>query len=100
MCIRDSYNRIYDNPDMALDLYTRQCSLGITAQQLGIAACLLYTSCRTWGKMTWANIYYNYKGSPSLAEATITELTNPENYTKWAPLPNPTSPFCGAPVCL
>ena len=27
-------------------------------------------------------IYYNYKGSPSLAEATITELTNPENYTK------------------
>ena len=40
------------------------------------------TQCRTWGKMTWANIYYNYKGSPSLAEATITELTNPENYTK------------------
>ena len=33
-----NYNRIYDNPDMALDLYTRQCSLGITAQQLGIAA--------------------------------------------------------------
>ena len=26
-----NYNRIYDNPDMALDLYTRQCSLGITA---------------------------------------------------------------------
>lgn len=34
----ENYNRIYDNPDMALDLYTRQCSLGITAQQLGIAA--------------------------------------------------------------
>ena len=33
-----NYNRIYDDPDMALDLYTRQCSLGITAQQLGIAA--------------------------------------------------------------
>ena len=29
---------IYDNPDMALDLYTRQCSLGITAGQLAIAA--------------------------------------------------------------
>ena len=33
-----NYNRIYDNPDMALDLYTRQCSLGITAEQLAIAA--------------------------------------------------------------
>ena len=26
-----NYNRIYDDPDMALDLYTRQCSLGVTA---------------------------------------------------------------------
>ena len=33
-----NYNRIYDNPDMALDLYTRQCSLGITAGQLAVAA--------------------------------------------------------------
>ena len=33
-----NYNRIYDDPDMALDLYTRQCSLGITAGQLAIAA--------------------------------------------------------------
>lgn len=30
------YNRIYDDPDMSLDLYTRQCSLGITARQLAI----------------------------------------------------------------
>lgn len=30
------YDRIYDNPEMALDLYTRQCSLGITARQLAI----------------------------------------------------------------
>ncbi|MDE6528218.1 MAG: glutaminase A, partial [Muribaculaceae bacterium] len=29
-----NYNRIYDDPDMSLDLYTRQCSLGITAAQL------------------------------------------------------------------
>lgn len=29
-----NYNRIYDDPDMSLDLYTRQCSLGITSQQL------------------------------------------------------------------
>ncbi|MEG1587370.1 MAG: glutaminase A [Bacteroidales bacterium] len=30
------YNRIYDDPMMALDLYTRQCSLGITCDQLAI----------------------------------------------------------------
>lgn len=33
-----NYDRIYDDPDMSLDLYTRQCSLGITATQLSIAA--------------------------------------------------------------
>lgn len=33
-----NYNRIYDDPDMSLDLYTRQCSLGVTAEQLSIAA--------------------------------------------------------------
>ncbi|MFI3317472.1 MAG: glutaminase A [Rikenellaceae bacterium] len=33
-----NYDRIYDEPDMSLDLYTRQCSLGITAQQLAVAA--------------------------------------------------------------
>lgn len=32
------YNRIYDDPAMSLDLYTRQCSLGITATQLSIMA--------------------------------------------------------------
>ena len=37
-----NYNRIYDDPDVALDLYTRQCSLGITAEQLGIAARVPY----------------------------------------------------------
>lgn len=31
-----SYDRIYDDPDMALDVYTRQCSLGITTRQLAI----------------------------------------------------------------
>lgn len=35
--LRD-YNRIYDDPDMSLDLYTRQCSVGITAQQLSVCA--------------------------------------------------------------
>lgn len=33
-----NYNRIYDDPDMSLDLYTRQCSLGVTAKQLSITA--------------------------------------------------------------
>ena len=34
--ILKNYNRIYDDPDMSLDLYTRQCSMGITAEQLSI----------------------------------------------------------------
>ena len=33
-----NYNRIYDSPDMSLDLYTRQCSMGVTATQLAISA--------------------------------------------------------------
>lgn len=33
-----NYNRIYDDPELALDLYTRQCSLGITAKQLSVTA--------------------------------------------------------------
>ena len=33
-----NYGRIYDDPDMALDLYTRQCSMGVTARQLAISA--------------------------------------------------------------
>lgn len=31
-----NYGRIYDDVDMSLDLYTRQCSLGITSSQLSI----------------------------------------------------------------
>ncbi|MGL5681466.1 MAG: glutaminase A [Marinifilaceae bacterium] len=34
-------DRIYDDPEMSLDLYTRQCSLGVTTQQLAIAACTI-----------------------------------------------------------
>lgn len=33
-----NYNRIYDDPTLSLDLYTRQCSLGITASQLSVCA--------------------------------------------------------------
>lgn len=32
------YDRLYDDPTMALDLYTRQCSLDVTAEQLAISA--------------------------------------------------------------
>ena len=33
-----SYNRIYDDPELSLDLYTKQCSLGVTTEQLSIFA--------------------------------------------------------------
>lgn len=33
-----NYGRIYDDVDMSLDLYTRQCSVGITASQLSACA--------------------------------------------------------------
>ena len=33
-----NYNRIYDDPDMSLDIYTRQCSMGVTARQLSICS--------------------------------------------------------------
>lgn len=32
-----NYNRMYDNPELALDLYTKQCSMGVTCTQLAIA---------------------------------------------------------------
>lgn len=33
-----TYGRIYDDPSLALELYTKQCSLGVTARQLAISA--------------------------------------------------------------
>lgn len=33
-----NYGRIYDHPSLSLDLYTRQCSIGINTRQLSIAA--------------------------------------------------------------
>ena len=32
-----NYDKIYDDPDLSLDLYTRQCSMGVTARQLAAA---------------------------------------------------------------
>ena len=39
-----NFNRIYDDPPMALDLYTRQCSLGVTSTQLAITAATIANS--------------------------------------------------------
>lgn len=36
-----SYGRIYDDPAMSLDLYTRHCSMGVTTTQLAIAGCTI-----------------------------------------------------------
>ncbi len=33
-----SYNRIYDDPELSLELYTKQCSIGVTAEQLATFA--------------------------------------------------------------
>ncbi len=33
-----SYNKTYDDPDLSLDLYTRQCSVGVTVKQLSLMA--------------------------------------------------------------
>ena len=33
-----NYARIYDDPELSLDLYPRQCSLGVTARQLAVMA--------------------------------------------------------------
>ena len=33
-----NYGRIYDDPDMSLDLYTRQCSIGVTSRLLSVCA--------------------------------------------------------------
>lgn len=39
-----NYDRIYDDPDLSLDLYTRQCSVGITTQQLSTMAATIANS--------------------------------------------------------
>lgn len=41
-----SYDRIYDDPDLSLDLYTRQCSMGVTTKQLSaMAATIAFDGC-------------------------------------------------------
>ena len=56
-----SYNRIYDEPDIALDLYTRQCSLGVTARQLSIRAATI--ACGGYNPVTKKEVH-GHKYSP------------------------------------
>ena len=50
-----SYNRIYDEPEIALDLYTRQCSLGVTAKQLSIMAATI--ACGGYNPVTKREVF-------------------------------------------
>lgn len=50
-----NYNRIYDDPDMSLDLYTRQCSIGVTAKQLSIAAATI--ACDGYNPVSKAEVF-------------------------------------------
>lgn len=50
-----NYNRIYDDPDMSLDLYTRQCSIGITASDLSTAAVTI--ACDGYNSVTKQQVF-------------------------------------------
>ena len=50
-----NYNRIYDDPDLSLDLYTRQCSLGITAEQLSVCGATIAN--RGVNPKTWRSVF-------------------------------------------
>lgn len=45
-----NYGRIYDNPELALDLYTKQCSLGVTCEQLAVAGATI--ACQGYNPVT------------------------------------------------
>lgn len=51
-----NYDRIYDDPELSLDLYTRQCSLGITAKQLSVMAATI-ANCGT-NPVTWEEVFH------------------------------------------
>lgn len=50
-----NYNRIYDDPMMSLDLYTRQCSLGITCSQLAVMAATI--ACKGHNPLTGKQVF-------------------------------------------
>ena len=50
-----NYERIYDEPEIALDLYTRQCSLGITARELSVMAATI--ACGGYNPVTKKRVF-------------------------------------------
>lgn len=50
-----NYGKIYDSPDLSLDLYTRQCSLGVTARQLAVAGATI--ACRGQNPTTKERVF-------------------------------------------
>lgn len=50
-----SYNRIYDDVPMSLDLYTRQCSLGLTSRML--STCAATIACNGYNPVTGKQIF-------------------------------------------
>lgn len=61
-----SYGRIYDEPEMSLDLYTRQCSLGVTAKQLSVMAATI--ACGGYNPTTGKRIF------PTTIASKVTSL--------------------------
>lgn len=51
-----NFDRIYDDPTLSLDLYTRQCSLGVTARQLAVMAATI-ANCGT-NPVTWEEVFH------------------------------------------
>lgn len=50
-----NYDRIYDEPSLALDLYTRGCSMGVTTRQLAIAGATI--ACRGLNPVTGVRVF-------------------------------------------
>lgn len=51
-----NFDRIYDDPLLSLDLYTRQCSLGVTTRQLAVMAATI-ANCGT-NPVTWEEVFH------------------------------------------
>ncbi len=49
------YSRIYDDPELSLDLYTRQCSIGVTARELSIMAATI--ACGGYNPVTKREVF-------------------------------------------
>ena len=50
-----SFNRIYDAPELSLDLYTRQCSIGVTTKELSIMAATI--ACGGYNPVTKREVF-------------------------------------------